>query len=116
MASERAIDSAIATPATTPGSMFERLFGPELRRAAERRSEAVADEFLTMVATPAQDALRAIQARSPMGTRGGLLARARRLADERQQFRRRASVGAATNFYSGVGGEPLADHLMGGGY
>ena len=117
LSAERAQQEATMTPATMgAGGILERILGPELRRAADVRNEAVSDELLSMLAMPADDALRALRSGSQMGSRRGLLSRAARLAEQRANFRRRAALNAITqNPYAGIGGEPLVDYAVGGG-
>lgn len=112
LSAEAAQREATLTPSTAPGTMFERLFGPELRRAADVRNEQISTELLDMLSMPADDALTALQRGGALGTRRGLLSRAARQAQALRDQRRRATLGAFQP-YAGIGGEPLVDYTMG---
>lgn len=108
LSAEAAQREATMTPATTPGGVFERLFGPELRRAADTRNEQVSTELLSMLATPADDAARMM---GGQGLRRGLLSRAVTRADQLANARRRATINTiAWAPYSSIGGETLLNY------
>lgn len=114
LSAERSVQESTLTPATTQGSWFERIFGPELRRAADQRNEQVSNELLSMLSMPADDALRALRTGGQLGTRGGLLRRAAERARQQAEFRqRRALAGMTGGLYSGIGGDALVDYAVG---
>jgi hypothetical protein len=115
LSAEAAQREATMTPATTGGGIVSRLFGPELRRAADVRNEQVSTALLRQLATPADEALTGIQGArsvSEWGARRGLLSRAAELATKRAQDRQRATIASiAYGPYAGIGGETLFTHM-----
>lgn len=118
LSAEAAQREATLTPATMQGGIFERIFGPELRRAADVRNEEISTRVLDMLSTPADEALTALGRRGgQLGTRGGLLRRASEQARRLDEQRRRRGMEALTQgAYAGIGGETIADYFTGGAY
>lgn len=114
LSAERALQESTVTPATSGGGIFERIFGPELRRAAEARNEEVSTVLLNMLSTPASAAAAGLRNSGQLGTRGGLLARARARAAELDTFRQRAALNAiGPGAYMGIGGDSAVDYALG---
>lgn len=115
LSAEASIRESSLTPATMQGGIVERVFGPELRRAAEARNEAVSAELLDMLSMPAGDALAALRSSGPIGTRGGLLSRATALANRRANFRQNAALDSLVSSpFVGIGGDSAVDYFIGG--
>lgn len=112
LAAERSIADATAAPVSTPGGIMERLLGPQLRRAAEARSEATSNALLAIMAMPA-DVAHSQLARAPLarwGVQRGLLARASDRAKAIREFRQRRTLDALSyGPYIGLGGEALGE-------
>lgn len=110
LSAEQSVRESSLTPATMQGSWLERIFGPELRRAADVRNEEVSTRLLDMLSTPAADAATALRSGGQLGTSGGLLSAAVRRARELENFRRdRALANLFGGAYAGVGGDTLVN-------
>lgn len=90
------------------GGLWERVENAVLGGAADQWDEAVSNQLLRELATPASEALRAVNTAGGVRqwARGrGLLAAAQRQAMEHADFRRRAMANALTgNLFWGIGG------------
>lgn len=106
-AAARAQEALVGAP-TSPGGVVNRLLGPQLQRLAERQNEAVSDRVLTLLATPAEDAL-AMMSRP---ARRGLLSRSRQSARDRLLYDSRARASDIASFRE----RELANALFGGLY
>lgn len=96
------------TPPTSPQGIVARLVAPDLRKMAEQQEEAVADNFLRMMATPARDAWLGMGqsgGAGPWARQIGLLDRARRERDRLISYRPREAIEAllGSGLYGGAG-------------
>lgn len=118
LAAERAQAATLGAPSNV-GGVVNRLLGPQLQRAAERQGEAVSDRVLSLMAMPADDALRLMN----QPARRGLLSRARRTPAERlfydararrndiMDFRERAFLNATLgSAYAGAFSQGVGDY------